>query len=100
MIQETLAILESPPWMKNAACATGDFPLSWWYPEGDDAADETTAGIQICESCPVRVQCLIHSFEHPRDEGEWGTWGGKTQWQRTHVRKRMRWQERLDRRHS
>lgn len=53
-------------WMMLAACRESDVDF---HP--DNARDVNTA-IAVCETCPVREDCLIFAFEHNEDHGVWG----------------------------
>lgn len=71
------------PWMNHAACQ--NHPIEWWFPnhsQHDDRVgnDHDTRHYYaqarvICDTCPVRAQCLNYALEH----GErFGMWGGRT----------------------
>ena len=71
-------------WMGRAAC-TGYDP-QWWYPEEGDEEGKGKA-LRVCNECPVRDLCLMWSFVV---DDRWGTLGGKTQFQRTAIRNRLK----------
>lgn len=55
------------PWMDKARCAQigGDD----WFPEfGDKAHTPKT----ICQTCPVKTQCLNYALKHRINDGIWG----------------------------
>ncbi|BBC67292.1 hypothetical protein MMRN_41880 [Mycobacterium marinum] len=66
------------PWMAKAACTQGD--PDRFFPETKDK----TAAKKVCNTCPVRAQCLNHAIEH--DES-WGIWGGLDEKERRHLQR-------------
>jgi WhiB family redox-sensing transcriptional regulator len=46
-------------WLDDAACA--DLSIDDFYVKAGDAITETN--LNICRTCPVRVQCLEHAYE-------------------------------------
>lgn len=73
-------------WMDSASCASADPDA--WFPENDGGKHRATnKAIQICDTCPVRVECLTHALEH--DERH-GVRGGLTERQRAHLRRKGR----------
>jgi WhiB family redox-sensing transcriptional regulator len=61
-------------WIHRAACRGLDTEL--FYPE---AGEPTAMAREVCDSCPVSVQCLQHAITNRE---QYGIWGG------TSVRKR------------
>jgi WhiB family redox-sensing transcriptional regulator len=59
---------EKPTWMKRAACRGTDVDL--WFPGQGGPVAEAKA---ICETCPVREQCLDYALSNNE---HWGIWGG------------------------
>ena len=50
-----------------------------WFPVAKDTAkarEEASDAIAVCNSCPVRAQCLELSFRHNPGFGAHGVWGG------------------------
>ena len=70
----------SDEWMQRAACKGMDpeifFPEAAHGPAGDEAR-------AVCETCPVRVQCLEYALANVEPDG---IWGGKTWRQRRKIR--------------
>lgn len=69
----TLAVLfdrlqiQTPDWMEQAACR--GYPTSWWFP---GAGEDVERGKAICETCPVKTECLDYAVEHRIRVGIWG----------------------------
>ena len=55
-------------WAASAACR-GRGP-SLWFAELDSA--ESQAGVEVCESCLVRLECLAFAVEARVSDGIWG----------------------------
>jgi WhiB family redox-sensing transcriptional regulator len=64
----------SGDWLTQAACRGLDTEL--FYPE---AGEPTAMAREVCDSCPVAIQCLEHAIANRE---QYGIWGG------TSVRKR------------
>lgn len=64
-------------WREHAACQ-GHTP-SLWFPEGGTPGPATQRALQICQSCPVQLQCLEHALALPERHG---IWGGMTETER------------------
>lgn len=61
----------SPDWMNDAACK--GYPTSWWYPDKPGRPTDTArAALAICDTCPVRRQCLDHAITNQEVYGLWG----------------------------
>lgn len=60
---------DRPGWMDAAVCRGLDPAL--FFPERGGTADAAAARV-VCESCPVRAECLAHAVVHREDEGVWG----------------------------
>jgi WhiB family transcriptional regulator, redox-sensing transcriptional regulator len=95
MVEETLKVLDSPAWMKEARCANGEHdPDDWFktYPmpsAGIDVRDSNTRtrhAVRVCMSCPVRQQCLRWAYEV---DDNWAVLGGLTPNQRKRLRTRV-----------
>lgn len=54
-------------WVHDAACR--DLPTSWWFPGVGESFDLAQS---ICETCPVRVECLDYALARPELTGIWG----------------------------
>jgi WhiB family transcriptional regulator, redox-sensing transcriptional regulator len=74
-------------WRKDGACAGMSFAK--WFKENHSHAelDELKT---LCNSCPVKKQCLEHALEYE----EFGVWAGSTQEQRERYRKRKNFKPR------
>lgn len=68
------------PWEEGAACGRFDPELFF----GTTAADERRAKA-ICNTCPVRPECLIAALSAPI---EFGVWGGLNERERRALRRR------------
>jgi len=62
-------------WRQSAACRRSDF--EWWFAKPTSA--RSRAAVQLCETCPVRRECLAAGLLY--DE-EFGLWGGVNHLQR------------------
>lgn len=71
----------APPadWMKNAACR--HHPTRLWFPE---RGEPTHHAKNICNTCPVKTQCLDYALDIPNCVGIWGGMSGK---QRRQIRR-------------
>ena len=71
-------------WQDDAACLGMDTEL--WFPAGGHPAGTALRRVQlaveICKSCPVRVECLTFATR----TGQRGIWGGLTEDQRRRSR--------------
>jgi transcription factor WhiB len=74
------AMSRAMPWAKRAACAgTATNGRGTWViePNQERAAPSTVLKkLEICDSCPVRPECLRYALE--ATFGAWGVWGGTT----------------------
>ena len=71
-----------PDWRARAACLGRDPETFFPDPADRDGEDEAVA---ICETCPVRTECLadaMGSETYRTTSGRHGIWGGKTPRQR------------------
>ena len=69
----------SIPWSSDARCDSADPEL--FFPR--DGTDNTLAK-SICQTCPVRRQCLDYALETRQ---KYGIWGGMTEAQRRRLRR-------------
>lgn len=67
-----------PPDLPEAACQ--GLPVETFYPLHQGGSAD---GKKICDTCPVVVACLRHGLANER----WGTWGGKSEWERGGLRR-------------
>jgi WhiB family redox-sensing transcriptional regulator len=54
-------------WMVKGKCR--EMPPATFFPSDGVGVD---AARQICQECPVRVQCLEYALENRIDHGVWG----------------------------
>lgn len=80
---ELAAAVRSPEWSGDAACRHEDPEL--FFPEGTagPARSQVVRARQVCEPCPVRMQCLAFALEHSLG---YGVWGGTTPEERRSIR--------------
>lgn len=64
----SLADLAHGDWRDSAACREED--ESWWF--AHPSSRRHHAAISICESCPVRRECLAASLVYAEEFGMWG----------------------------
>jgi WhiB family redox-sensing transcriptional regulator len=57
----------STDWPKRAACR--DKPHGWWFPS---VGTNPLRAIAICETCPVRDECLEFALNTKQEHGVWG----------------------------
>lgn len=74
-----LVIDESVSWQDDALCAQTD-PEAF-FPEKGGSTREAK---RVCQTCPVRAQCLEYALEH--DE-RFGIWGGLSERERRRLRR-------------
>lgn len=77
-----------PNWTEEAACR-GMGP-DRFYPtdsEDDDDTEVAVAAKAVCESCPVREDCLTTAIE---TREQYGIWGGMTSRERRRMIRRAR----------
>ena len=71
-----------PSTWDDAACRRGD--LEVWF---DHDQELRNIAIAICQTCPVKVECLAYALEHRMD---YGIWGGKTERERRTILNKVR----------
>lgn len=72
-------------WMTRAACAGMDREL--FYPAQSSAA-AAVEPLQVCASCPVRLDCLRYAMQLESPSNRWGIWGGTTPDERATMHRR------------
>ncbi len=75
----SLTVLHRDPDWSKSKCQTGDSDRGEFYPDQSDAA----LAKRLCKGCSIIDQCL--EFALANDEV--GIWGGKSDIQRTNIRK-------------
>ena len=81
MTIDDFASFIAPPaeWMRHAACR--HHPTRLWFPE---RGEPTHHAKNICNTCPVKQDCLEYALEIPNCVGIWGGMSGR---QRRQIRK-------------
>jgi WhiB family redox-sensing transcriptional regulator len=82
-------------WQLSAACRGVDSAL-FFHPEGERGAARVareTAAKEVCQRCPVRVQCAQHALAVREP---YGVWGGLTEDDRVEMDGRRRMLNRAD----
>lgn len=78
-----------PGWQDRAACA--DLPWTLFFAEDttrrNPYAERRLPGVLVCQTCPVRNQCLEYALE---TNTKAGIFGGKTSGERARIRKQRR----------
>ena len=74
-----LILDEAVSWQDEALCAQTD-PEAF-FPEKGGSTREAK---RVCQTCPVRAQCLEYALEH--DE-RFGIWGGLSERERRRLRR-------------
>jgi WhiB family redox-sensing transcriptional regulator len=69
------------PWFEQAACQR--FPIAWWFPESIDDIDDAHRAIDICNTCPVRNECLQFALDN---DDRHGIFGGLFPFQRYEIK--------------
>jgi WhiB family redox-sensing transcriptional regulator len=65
-----LEMLDIQRWMSNAACkgnTEGD-----WFPEQPGRTPAIKLAMDICNRCPVKIECLEYAMIQPNLHGIWG----------------------------
>ncbi len=69
-------------WRAAGACLAADPDLFFPVAVGAAASQETSRALLICDSCPVKRQCLEFAIRNGEASG---IWGGTTPEERIHV---------------
>lgn len=90
-------VMERPRPPRGGSCIGK--PTEWWYPligENDSVGRRkgwstelnasTKKALEVCSTCPVKLQCLRYSLEWE----PFGIWGGMTERQRQRLRLELR----------
>jgi WhiB family transcriptional regulator, redox-sensing transcriptional regulator len=77
-----LCIEPVPEWHKQAACRDLPDP-DLYFPERGGTSKPAKA---LCQTCPVRQECLEHALEAPE---QFGIWGGLAEPERRSLRKQQ-----------
>lgn len=80
---ENLPAIPPPgPWIHRAACA--GLPADWFFPTRGQGSVVLIQA--VCDSCPVRADCLAWAVENRIHHG---FWGGTSERERRRIRKAM-----------
>ncbi len=82
IVGTTLSLPVGEPWMVRAVCRTRT--PDDWYPE---RKQDALKPLQLCHSCPVKVECLLYALRHNEVHG---IWGGATALQRAAMQRRKK----------
>lgn len=65
-------ISREPAWKKQGTCR--GLPGDWWFTPDDDQRHRESAlpGIEICQTCAVRQECLNYALTNGEKAGIWG----------------------------
>lgn len=84
-------VLRPPSWHDKALCAGNPDPELWWYDRHryeDERALQVlrlVQAIEICNDCPVRLQCLEQGLTKDNIQHT-GVWGGLLQSERVKMK--------------
>ena len=76
------APLTDQEWHQDAACRDTDPDLFFSTADAD-----RTAALQLCQACPVRMECLEHALA---TREAYGIWGGTDEQERKRLLRRRR----------
>jgi WhiB family transcriptional regulator, redox-sensing transcriptional regulator len=71
-------------WREKAACQAATAELFFPIGRTGDAVEQIDAAKSVCQSCPVRVDCLRFALETNQEAG---VWGGTSEDERARVRR-------------
>lgn len=69
-------------WMADAACA--HHPDDLWFPTRGAQEEDLALAYAICDTCPVRDECLAYALDQ---NITFGVWGGKSGAERRALRR-------------
>jgi WhiB family redox-sensing transcriptional regulator len=75
-------------WMLDAVCR--DLPPEIFFPDAPSRQMERAIdrAKRICDTCPVRPQCLEYALETNQPSRDYGIWGGTDEGERRRIRRR------------
>ncbi len=80
-VRRELSVRVKRYWDLEPPCASAD-PEAWF----PDVLTKSSPGVpRVCESCPVRLSCLVTAIL----DDDYGIWGGTRRGQRLHARARL-----------
>lgn len=83
-------IVLDPDWREHAACRglpASIFFFQSYLPRRDANPVKLARARQICNTCPVKLECLEYALDNPREEG---IWAGTTEKDRRNLRRKRR----------
>jgi WhiB family transcriptional regulator, redox-sensing transcriptional regulator len=88
-VRRQAALMQRPnwAWQDEAACRGRDVVL-FFGPDGERQPERETRERKakaVCNSCPVRAECLTYAVSRPE---KYGTWGGLNEDERSSERRR------------
>lgn len=73
MIRDTEFYRESVPWMTQGNCTDPSIDPEWFFPQNEIQTNpETKLALKMCETCPVRMECLAYAINNYPIDGIWG----------------------------
>ena len=74
-------------WMKDSLCTDSSIDPEWFFPETElTNTFEVKTALNMCKSCPVRINCLEYAI---KSKQTFGIWGGMRQRQIKDIIKQM-----------
>lgn len=70
-------------WQDHAACRGK--PADLWFNDNIGGPDACAEAVRICNTCPVRIDCLAHAVNNGEQHG---VWGGQTPKERANARRK------------
>lgn len=74
-------------WVERGACQHSDPDLFFPVAARGPALRQLAKAKQVCQRCPVRVQCLEYALQNGES---FGVWGGTSEEERRLIRRRRR----------
>lgn len=84
-----LQVLPTEPWMDNPKRGCKNQPQELFFPQDGHFLTGRSA-IEICNTCPVQIQCLDYALRHRIDDGIWGGTGRNERRRILRARRRVR----------
>lgn len=77
-------LTDENPWRSDAACLDHPRP-DIFFASGESGAEDIARAKEVCETCPVRFDCLLYAVETAQT---YGVWGGTSADERRLIRRR------------
>jgi WhiB family redox-sensing transcriptional regulator len=87
MIPAVLAGDRRTDWLDHAACRRSDPELFFPATDSGAARAQVEAAKKVCRRCLVKAACLSWALDNGQEAG---IWGGMTEEERHHLRRRRR----------